>query len=241
MNATKRLELDIACGDAGKNDDLVLGTFDRLDEGDALTLRGDADLRPYFERLSAQRTGLFLWADLEGENGRKRAEILRRPPKETETTVGGYFGRDHDEIDALLRFARTDLETALRAGAGPSPRLISTFDQFSRRLKLHIRWEEEILFPAVEAKAPQLRLGPGHVMRMEHEDLRRACARLQELLQSSTPSPAVIGAAEDIFEGMTSLLIAHNNKEESVYYPLAERFLPEEESARLLSKVKLLR
>jgi iron-sulfur cluster repair protein YtfE (RIC family) len=156
-----------------------------------------------------------------------------------ETTVGAFFGRDHDEIDVLLEYTRRDLEGAARVGGTAPPTLLPYFEEFKRRLERHIGWEEELLFPAVEAGAPQLEDGPGRVMRLEHHEIRRILMCLKEVLRLSASIGRITGSPGELLEDLTSMLAAHNMKEEAVYYPLADRRLSSEETVRLLSRVTM--
>ena len=69
--------------------------------------------------------------------------------------ISAFFENDHREIDAILERTAFD-----------SPNAIVDFSEFDARLERHIRWEEELLFPAVAAKAPPLEMGPIRVMKM---------------------------------------------------------------------------
>jgi iron-sulfur cluster repair protein YtfE (RIC family) len=236
---TKRLDLSVAdpTGSAEGAAGLALSAFDGLAVGDTLLLRSAADLRPLYERLCAQRTALFRWTLLEREEGKEQALITRLQPKDREAMVGAYFERDHEEIDVLLEYTRRDLEGAAAPAAAPPATLLPYFREFKRRLERHIRWEEELLFPAVESGAPQLAFGPGRVMRWEHQEIHRVMTRLEEELRTAESVGRITGQAREILEELTAILAAHNMKEEAVYYPLADRRLSPEETRRLLSKV----
>ncbi len=236
----RRLELD-GSGKApgGSEPDPLLTAFDAMTIGEALLLRSTGDLRPHFERLRSLRAGDFSWSPQEPEDGKDQALITRLGPKDGEASVGGYFGRDHDEIDVLLEYARRDLRAARQSGGAPPATLLPYFEEFQRRLERHIRWEEELLFPAVESGAPGLAAGPGRVMRLEHQEIRRIHARLSELLREPASAGRLSGSPEELLKELLSVLAAHNMKEEAVYYPLADRRLSREESGRLLSQVRL--
>lgn len=234
---TKRLDLGAAHGE--KAPGLVLSAFDGLAEGEQLLLESPMDLRPHFERLSVLRTGLFGWFPMEWEAGRHRALVARLRPKDREATVAGYFGRDHEEIDVLLEYVRRDLGEAVRSGGTPPATLRPYFEEFKRRLERHMGWEERLLFPAVESGALELAAGPGRVMRLEHQEIHRRIAELQELVRSSAEGENVPAAAQRLLEELLSILAGHNMKEEAVYYPLSDRRLSREESERLLSEVRL--
>jgi hypothetical protein len=65
-------------------------------------------------------------------------------------SITEFFEKDHREIDAIF-----EKLTFLDAKAD-----CSAFDEFDRRLERHIRWEEELLFPAIGAVNPMIEQGP---------------------------------------------------------------------------------
>jgi quercetin dioxygenase-like cupin family protein/iron-sulfur cluster repair protein YtfE (RIC family) len=211
--------------------------FDALEEGESIRLLSERDPRPLFRALDRERAGLFLWIPSAAAGGVHAAQAVRLKPKETETSINEYFTRDHDEIDAHLSYLRWDLAAAAR-GEGPGPAaLAEQFELFDRRLERHIRWEEEILFPEVEAKDDRLAQGPGRVMRMEHREIRLGKTMVRELLAD----PARAAKAAEILEEVVSVLVGHNQKEENVYYPLSEQIFGPAEAADLLARVRALR
>ncbi len=83
----------------------------------------------------------------------------------------------------------------------------------------HFRFEEEVLFPPLEAQVPMAK-GPTGVMRSEHAQIRRM---LDEL------DAAVAARSEDdclgILETLHLITQQHNAKEEGILYPMADRAL----------------
>lgn len=228
--------LDVRPIPAAQKHPRIFERFDALTEGDSFVLVNDHDPRPLYYRFRMERRDVFLWIPLADGPEEWRIEIVRLNPKETETEVGSYFGRDHDEIDVILGYLRKDLR------AGDSHRTAARlFDEFNARLERHIRWEEEILFPAVEARQPFLADGPGRVMRLEHEEIRRLKAIAAKHLHEKTPTADGIARAAESIEGMTAVLVGHNHKEESVYYPTADQVFAEEEAGEILARVRALR
>jgi iron-sulfur cluster repair protein YtfE (RIC family) len=101
----------------------------------------------------------------------------------SQTTVQTLLEADHREIDAAFD----------KAVAGDRSALAT----FKQRLEMHMKIEEEILFPAL-AGTPLAT--PCRVMAKEHDLLR-------ELL------------ADDDLQALPTCLGSHNNKEERVIYP----------------------
>lgn len=135
-------------------------------------------------------------------------------------TISAFFENDHREIDAILE--RT---------AFASPSALADFSEFDARLERHIRWEEELLFPAVAAKAPPLEMGPIRVMKMEHVAIRQHKAAALAALKAGDGA-----AAKAHSEAMLQVLTGHNRKEEAVLYPACDQMLASEAPA-LLTKL----
>lgn len=166
------------------------------------------------------------------------ADSPDRPPEQWETTIRVYFSRDHEEIDGTFHHLLQELK---RAAADPD-HVVKTaellFDEFDERLERHIRLEEEILFPAVERKAPHLAQGPGRVMRMEHEQIRKLKSDARDYLRMSLARRGSLEHAVSSLESVLAVLLDHNGKEEAVYYPMSERLFTPTEMREMLSKIQ---
>lgn len=135
-------------------------------------------------------------------------------------TISAFFENDHREIDAILERTAFD-----------SPSALSNFSAFNARLERHIRWEEELLFPAVAAKAPPLAMGPIRVMKLEHQAIREHKAATLAALKAGDAASAKAHS-----EAMVQVLTGHNHKEEAVLYPACDQMLASEAQA-LLAKL----
>jgi iron-sulfur cluster repair protein YtfE (RIC family) len=133
-----------------------------------------------------------------------------RPPA-ADDGVTGLLGRDHQRLDGVL----ADVKQALRAA--DTARAAERFALFRGGLERHIVAEEEVLFPAFEAM-PGAPVGPTHVMRSEHADIRHHMAEIAERLASGSPEGIATPLAS-----LTALLFAHNGKEERILYPTIDR------------------
>ena len=77
-----------------------------------------------------------------------------------------------------------------------------------------------MLFPAFEAATGMTEAGPTFVMRAEHVQMRALLGRMQDAMER--------GNLRELLDQGDSLLILigqHNQKEERMLYPLAERAL----------------
>lgn len=124
-------------------------------------------------------------------------------------TVSEIFGRDHRGLDGLLGDAERALEAGERVRAGV------IFSRFREGLERHIAAEEEILFPAFE-ELTGITHGPTEVMRAEHAEILRLLREVTASLE-----PAADSAAP--FAALTTVLVAHNGKEEGILYPMTDR------------------
>jgi regulator of cell morphogenesis and NO signaling len=213
--------------------------FEDLKEGDSFLLRTDLDPRPIYHGFRAKYPDTFGWLKVAARPAEWEIEVLKHKPKESEEELGAYFARDHDEIDVLFDHLHSDVaEAASRLPGGPG--LFGSFDEFDARLERHIRWEEEVLFPAVEEKAPDLALGPGRVMREEHERIRKHKSAARLALAGGERDRAALDAARRSLEQMRDILIDHNLKEEAVYYPMSDEMFSPAEAASLLARIRAI-
>jgi iron-sulfur cluster repair protein YtfE (RIC family) len=140
-------------------------------------------------------------------------------------TVSDYLSWDHDRLDALLQSVSNWVESADWAHARRA------YAEFDRGLDRHIRLEEETLFPLFEARTGAV--GPTSVMREEHQLIRGALAVMGAAVGIADAAGFRSGLA-----ALTSVLTAHNEKEERVLYPTTDRVLPEHERAALAARLQ---
>lgn len=150
------------------------------------------------------------------------------------------FQHDHGEIDELLTIFLGELHPLIEKGSMGNNSLIHKFEKFDHRLDQHIRWEEEILFPAVERKNPQIKDGPGKVMRMEHVEIRNLKHMILDELKTALQDATSLQKANSLLGQVISILKSHNMKEEQIYYPMADETLTEIEKKDILSRTTSL-
>jgi iron-sulfur cluster repair protein YtfE (RIC family) len=120
------------------------------------------------------------------------------------------FGADHDWLSSL---AEASLHAWERGDAELSARL---FSKLERRLRQHMRVEEDMLYAAVERRVPSRALELDG-LRDEHEDLHARLDRISSLLASAAPrSGAELG-------GLRDALRDHERREEATLFPLCDR------------------
>jgi iron-sulfur cluster repair protein YtfE (RIC family) len=139
--------------------------------------------------------------------------------------VSRYLGDDHVAIDRLLADARRMIDD------GEGERAEDAFREAGQRLRLHIRIEEEILFPLFEERTHMQ--GPTMVMRAEHRAIERTLAQIAEALGLGQLRVAA-RAYDDLFD----MLGAHNRKEEGVLYPRTDAALNAAERAHVIGRMR---
>jgi regulator of cell morphogenesis and NO signaling len=206
----------------------VLGEFDRLRPGETMIVVSGHRPAKLLGHLQADRRGLFEWSPLEDGPEVWRTEIARRDaPLGAQRTVTEALGWDHDRLEAIFR--RGFEARAARDYAGAR----EAFTRFDLGLRRHIRFEEEILFPAFEewAELPS-QGGPTGVMRAEHREIEA----ILEALRAVVDRPG--RAADTLREDLERVLGGHNVKEENVLYPGTDKLLDADERDALVRRIQ---
>ena len=96
-----------------------------------------------------------------------------------------------------------------------------------RELELHLRKEEEALFPQLERQIGAGG-GPTYVMRLEHRDLRQKKGQLAELLpQAKEGDVASLGQMASTAHYIIIHLREHIWKEDNILFPMSQEHLEE--------------
>ncbi len=127
--------------------------------------------------------------------------------------ISEFMTAEHRECDRL--FAEAEAAVA----AGDWEEAASRFDAFADLTLLHLRREEEILFPEFEARTG-ITEGPTAVMRMEHDQMRILLDQMRQAL-ADRDVDAFLGDAETFM----ILTQQHDMKEEQVLYPMSDQAL----------------
>ena len=130
------------------------------------------------------------------------------------THLREYFTLDHRNCDSQW----AEVEAA--ADGGEAAVVSRLWQRFDSNLRQHLAMEEEVVFPAFEQATGMTSGGPTFVMRSEHEQMRGLLAQMAEA--------AVSGNLQELLDQGDTLLMLiqqHNQKEEGMLYPMAERAL----------------
>jgi len=133
--------------------------------------------------------------------------------------------------DALLAFADGDRREQADDRA-ELQRFVAFFRGFADGC--HHRKEEDILFGAMIAAGLPRRGGPIAVLLLEHDEVRRYVAALQDL--AALPRPWSMADRDRLAHSASAyaeLLREHTQKEDAILYPLAEQQLPPEAKAHV--------
>ena len=128
-------------------------------------------------------------------------------------TILEFMGGDHKACDDLFAAA----ETAVADKNWDSAR--SLFERFEAAMAHHLAMEEEVLFPAFEARTG-MSMGPTQVMRMEHVQMRELFQAMADAVQNQDKDE-FLGQAETLLVMMQQ----HNMKEEQILYRMADQML----------------
>jgi hypothetical protein len=120
-------------------------------------------------------------------------------------TQDNWLVHDHQRYDALL----DDCEVA--AGAGDWDGAVNIFNIFFEELKIHMRVEDEILYPLIEEyyHDPE---GEMTELKEEHDDIERLVHDLVHVIKYKN-----IEHFEQSLQPVHEALKQHNNHEEAVF------------------------
>ena len=131
-----------------------------------------------------------------------------------EAGLAEFFEQDHRDCDARWvdveeLLDTEDIETAQIA-----------WQKYNASMCRHLAMEEEVLFPAFDAKSGMAGGGPVAVMKTEHQQMRGLLEQIGEAIEAGKAVQAM-----DIGDTLLMLIQQHNVKEESMLYPMAENLL----------------
>ena len=106
------------------------------------------------------------------------------------------------------------------------------FEAFASDLNYHFDMEENVMFPAFEARSAQAHCNPTPVMIQEHAQMRRVVEQMRKDVDEKDKNH-FFGLSETLM--MT--LQQHNMKEEQMMYPMVDQVL-ESENSLLLQEMK---
>ncbi len=128
-----------------------------------------------------------------------------------------FFALDHRRCDEKW----AEVESAAQAGDMQLAK--ESWGAFQGEMLRHLRMEEEVMFPAFERATGMTDAGPTFVMRSEHEQMRGLIEQMGAAVDEDDFDEVV-----DLGDTLLMLVQQHNQKEEQMLYPMAERALAAE-------------
>lgn len=132
------------------------------------------------------------------------------------TTISAFLAPDHKHCDNLFAAA----EEAIAQGNWD--RAAVAFSSFHDALLHHFAMEEEIMFPAFEARTGMTQ-GPTAMMRSEHRQMKDMLKHMSGAMAGKDAN-ACLGDADTLL----IIMQQHNIKEEQILYPMADQALVNE-------------
>ncbi len=120
---------------------------------------------------------------------------------------------DHRRCDHLLALVESVID------GGDWDLVASRVRDLGQAMEDHFLFEEETLFPLLEAAAP-MASGPTGMMRGEHQQVRRL---VTELAAAARTRDA--GECLGLLETLHLVVQQHNAKEDAILYPMADQAL----------------
>ncbi len=137
-----------------------------------------------------------------------------------EAGLAGFFTQDHRDCDS--RWA--ELEGLLDSGISDASN--QAWQEFDDSMRRHFAMEEDILFPAFDARSGMGGGGPTAMMRMEHQQMRGLLDQIGEAMSTGDTEEAL-----DLGDTLLMVIQQHNVKEEGMLYQMAENILAGEWAA----------
>lgn len=140
----------------------------------------------------------------------------------TPASIQQHYAKDHLHLDALFHQFQgskaTDLSAAQKA-----------FHDCMIGLERHILWEERILFPSFDRRFGHLQGGPTGMMRWEHQRIRQFLDAIALKLSCRDFT------TEEEEMALEAVLCPHNQKEESILYPMIDQMVGAVERAEIFA------
>lgn len=146
-------------------------------------------------------------------------------PELIEHIVTRFHLPHREELPRLLAMAQRVEQVHREKPACPRG-LAALIDQLAAELRLHMRKEEEILFPMLARGHGAAAAGPIQVMEQEHEDAAAVLAKIRELTGDHLPPPEACGTWRALYLGLAEFereLMRHVHLENHVLFPRAAR------------------
>lgn len=132
------------------------------------------------------------------------------------TTISDFLAPDHQRCDNLFAAAEA------AAAHGDWENAASGFGLFHDALLHHFAMEEEVMFPAFEARTGMTQ-GPTAMMRSEHRQMTDLLNQMADAV-ARKDSDGFLGDADTLL----IIMQQHNMKEEQMLYQMADQALANE-------------
>jgi len=129
------------------------------------------------------------------------------------TTISDFLASDHQLCDSLFASAEAS------AAQDDWDNATTGFSLFRDKLMHHFSMEEEVMFPAFEARTGMTQ-GPTMMMRFEHSQMTDLLDQMADAV-ADKDSGAYLGDADTLLV----LMQQHNMKEEQMLYQMADQAL----------------
>ncbi|HCE08843.1 MAG TPA: hemerythrin HHE cation-binding protein [Oxalobacteraceae bacterium] len=126
-------------------------------------------------------------------------------------SISDFMVNNHRECDNLFAVAEES------AGGGKWQKAQPEFDAYRSEMERHLRMEEEVMFPAFEAKTGMVG-GPTLVMRNEHLQMRKLIDDMAQKI-AAKDGDGYLGVSETLM----ILMQQHNMKEEQMLYGMMDQ------------------
>ncbi len=143
-------------------------------------------------------------------------------------SINEYMMRDHRRCDSIFERAER------AASAADFAALEREAGEFLHRIGVHIDMEERLLFPEFEKRTGMYEGGPSATMRDEHRRMEEMFAQMRSAIVAKDAAAYQAASA-----ALIELLTQHNQKEESMMYPMLEDAVGADAQA-LLDEVKAM-
>ncbi len=132
---------------------------------------------------------------------------------------------EHDEHQVRLNSLEGILEEYTEGSKDEE--FIKIFEEVCRELELHLKEEEEALFPTLKERMGEMAM-PVFVMLREHEDMRQTCQRVFESHQRGEREKV-----KELCQYLIFLVRQHIEKENNILFNIAKELIREEELLEL--------
>ena len=139
-------------------------------------------------------------------------------------TINDFMTNKHRDCDNLFAVAEESVAN------GKWQKAKTEFDAFRSEMERHLAMEEEVLFPAFDAKTG-MEGGPTFVMRSEHQQMRKLIDDMAQGI-ADKDRDGYLGVSETLMV----LTQQHNMKEEQMLYRMMDQALGSE-ARTLLERV----